>query len=411
VPALDALIERFDPTDPSFIADPYPTLAALREATPVFYNERAHQWVVTRFADVHATLRDRRLSRVYTHRYTHAELGRPEPDPRWAAFDEHERWSLLQLEPPDHTRIRRLIAKVFTPTAAAAVRPAATALAEELLERCRQRGRFDLLADYAQPYSVAVICSLLGVPRSDTQLLLDWSHAIVKMYELTTSDEQRADATRAAQEFMDYTAALIAEKRARPDDLLVAALATVEDEGDRLSDAEIVSTVIVLLNAGHEATVNTLGNGMRAFLLHPDQWWRVTGGEVPTRVAIEEMIRWDAPLQLFERWVLDDGVEIAGRSFARGEEVAMLFGSANRDPRRFDAPDRFDAGRGDSAHIGFGGGIHFCVGAPLAREELDVSVAALVRIVPDLHLAATPAYHPTFVIRGLQALLLETSNG
>jgi cytochrome P450 len=411
VPALDALIERFDPADPSFIADPYPTLAALREATPVFYNERARQWVLTRFADVHATLRDRRLGRVYTHRYTHAELGRPEPDPRWAAFDEHERWSLLQLEPPDHTRIRRLIAKVFTPTAAAAVRPAATALAEELLEGCRQRRRFDLLTDYAQPYSVAVICSLLGVPRSDTHLLLDWSHAIVKMYELTTSDEQRAAATRAAQEFMDYTAALITEKRARPDTLLVAALATVEDEGDRLSDAEIISTVIVLLNAGHEATVNTLGNGMRAFLLHPDQWRRVTGSEVPARVAIEEMIRWDGPLQLFERWVLDDGVEIAGRSLTRGEEVAMLFGSANRDPRRFDAPDRFDAARGDSAHIGFGGGIHFCVGAPLAREELDVSVGALARLVPDLHLAAIPAYQPTFVIRGLQALVLETGDG
>jgi len=409
--SLPALIERFDPSDPAFIADPYPVLDALREATPIFYNERSGQWVLTRFADVHATLRDRRLGRVYTHRYTHAELGRPEPDPRWAAFDEHERWSLLQLEPPDHTRIRRLIAKVFTPTAAAAVRPAATALAEELLDGCRQRGRFDLLADYAQPYSVAVICSLLGVPRSDTQLLLDWSHAIVKMYELTTSDDQRAAATRAAQEFMDYTAALIAVKRSRPDDRLVAALATVEDDGDRLSDAEIISTVIVLLNAGHEATVNTLGNGMRAFLLHPDQWQRVTAGEVAARVAIEEMIRWDAPLQLFERWILDDGVELAGQALARGDEVAMLFGSANRDPRRFVAPDRFDAGRGDSAHIGFGGGIHFCVGAPLAREELDVSVDALARILPGIELATMPAYHPTFVIRGLEALVLDAGNG
>jgi cytochrome P450 len=406
-----SLLDRFDPSDPSFIADPYPALAALREATPIFYNERTGQWVLTRFGDVHATLRDRRLGRVYTHRCTHAELGRPEPDPRWAAFDEHERWSLLQLEPPDHTRIRRLIAKVFTPTAAAALRPAATALAEELLDGCRERGRFDLLADYAQPYSVAVICSLLGVPRTDTQLLLDWSHAIVKMYELTTSDDQRAAATGAAQEFMDYTTALIAVKRSRPDGLLVAALAAVEDEGDRLSDPEIVSTVIVLLNAGHEATVNTLGNGMRAFLLHPREWARLTTGGLRARVAIEEMIRWDAPLQLFERWVLDDGVVIAGQPLARGEEVAMLFGSANRDPRRFQEPDRFDAGRGDSAHVGFGGGIHFCVGAPLAREELDVSVDALARIVPDLHLAATPAYQPTFVIRGLQALPLEVGRG
>ena len=411
MPAPDALIERFDPSDPAFVADPYPVLAGLREAIPIFYNERSRQWVLTRFADVHATLRDRRLGRVYTHRYTHAELGRPEPDARWAAFDEHERWSLLQLEPPDHTRIRRLIAKVFTPTAAAAVRPAATALAVELLDGCRQRGRFDLLADYAQPYSVAVICSLLGVPRSDTHLLLDWSHAIVKMYELTTSDEQRAEATRAAQEFMDYTAALIAEKRRRPDGLLVSALAAVEDDGDRLSDPEIISTVIVLLNAGHEATVNTLGNGMRAFLLHRDEWRRVTAGEVPARVAVEEMIRWDAPLQLFERWVLDDGVELAGQPLAVGEEVAMLFGSANRDPRRFPDADRFDAGRGDSAHVGFGGGIHFCVGAPLAREELDVSVGVLARTLPDVEPAAPPAYHPTFVIRGLQGLVLDTGHG
>ena len=398
------LLERFDPADPAFIADPYATLADLREATPIFFNERTRQWVITRFADVQETLRDRRLGRVYTHRYTHAELGHPEPDPRWAAFDQHEQWSLLQLEPPDHTRIRRLIAKVFTPTASAALRPAATALAEALLDRCVQQDRLDLLADYAQPYSVAVICSLLGVPRADTPLLLDWSHAIVKMYELTTTDEQRGAATVAAQEFMDYTTALIAVKRAGPDGLLVSELAAVEDGGDRLTDAEIISTVIVLLNAGHEATVNTLGNGMRAFLLHRDQWARVTTGEVAPRLAVEEMIRWDSPLQLFERWVLDDGVQIAGQSLAPGEEVAMLFGSANRDPRRFADPDHFDAGRGDAAHVGFGGGIHFCVGAPLARVELDVSLGALARRLPDLHLDAPPIYQPTFVIRGLQSL-------
>jgi cytochrome P450 len=397
----------FDPGNPEFIADPYPVLSAIRESTPVFYNEASEQWVVTRFTDVYETLRDRRLGRVYTHRYTHADFGRPEPDPRWAAFDEHERWSLLQLEPPDHTRIRRLIAKVFTPKAVASLRPTMERYAVDLLEP-RLGGELDLLAEYAQPYSVAVICSLLGVPRADTRLLLDWSHAIVKMYELTTSDDQRESATRAAAEFMDYTVALIAEKRRTPDGLLVSALASVEDEGDRLSDAEIVSTVIVLLNAGHEATVNTVGNGMRAFLLHPDEWRRVTAGEVPARVAVEEMIRWDAPLQLFERWILDDDVVIAGQSMARGEEVAMLFGSANRDPRRFPEPDRFDAGRGDTAHIGFGGGIHFCVGAPLARQELDVSVTTLATRCPALQLAAAPAYHPTFVIRGLTALRVAT---
>jgi cytochrome P450 len=401
-----AVLEQFDLGDPAFIADPYSTLAALREATPIFFYEPTNQWMITRFDDVRETLRDRRLGRVYTHRYTHAEFGRPAPDARWAAFDEHERWSLLQLEPPDHTRIRRLIAKVFTPSAVAAVEPVATRIADELLDACLAHERFELLEDFAQPYSVAVICSLLGVPRTDTRLLLDWSHAIVKMYELTTTDDQRAAATRAAQEFMDYTSSLIAAKRARPDGLLVSELARVDEDGTRLSDPEIVSTVIVLLNAGHEATVNTLGNGMRALLLHPRQWARVVDGEVPASAGVEELIRWDGPLQLFERWVLEDGVEIAGQPVARGQEVAMLFGAADRDPRRFEDPDRFDVGRGDSGHIGFGGGIHFCVGAPLARLELAVSLAALARRCPAVHLTELPQYHPTFVIRGLRALQL-----
>ena len=196
---------------------PWPTL---REATPIFFNERTGQWVITRFADVHETLRDRRLGRVYTHRYTHAEFGRPEPDPRWAAFDEHERWSLLQLEPPDHTRIRRLIAKVFTPTAVSGPAAGGHRAGRGAARRMRRAGplrppgrlrpavlgRRDLLAARASR-------------AADTRLLLDWSHAIVKMYELTTTDEQRAAATVAAQEFMDYTTALIAAKRADPDGL------------------------------------------------------------------------------------------------------------------------------------------------------------------------------------------------
>ena len=395
---VDALVARFDPTDPAFIAHPYGVLNELREATAGFRNPLTGQWTITRFADVHETLRDRRLGRAYD--------GLAQPDPRWARFQQHERWSLLCLEPPDHTRIRRLVAKVFTPRAVAALRPQIDGFSHELFAQCRERGQFEMLRDYAQPYSVAVICSMLGVPRSDTQLLLDWSHAIVKMYELSTTDEVRAAADRAAGEYIDYTKALIAEKRRRPDDLLVSALARVEDEGDVLTEDEIVSTTMVLLEAGHEATVNTLGNGTRALMLHPDQWQRITSGEVPARVAIEELLRWDSPLQLFERWVLDEGVEIAGERLQVGDEVAMLFGAAERDPRRFADPDRFDVGRGDTAHIGFGGGIHFCVGAPLARQELEVSLAGLAANFPDLTLEAEPEYQPNFVIRGLKALHL-----
>jgi cytochrome P450 len=399
-------IERFDPGDPDFIADPYPTLAALRESTPIVWNERTDQWVVTRFADIAAALRDRRLGRAYTHRYTHAELGRDEPDPRWSRFHEHERWSLLCLEPPDHTRLRRLVSKVFTPSAVAQLEPAIQGFSDELLDRCD--GAFDLITDYAQPYSVAVICSMLGVPRADAGLLLDWSHAIVKMYELTSDDATKAAADRAAGEYIEYTRALIAEKRRRPDGLLVSELVRVEDGGDTLTEDQIVSTTMVLLEAGHEATVNTLGNGFRALMLHRDQWDRLITGQVDASVAVEELLRWDAPLQLFERYVLEPGVEIAGRELAVGDEIAMLFGSGQRDPRRFERPDTFDVGRGDPAHLGFGGGIHFCVGAPLARQELAQSVAGIVRRFPDLQLAATPVYHPTFVIRGVTALELST---
>jgi cytochrome P450 len=401
---LDALVARLDLADPSFLDDPYPTFAALRDATPIFWYEHTRQWMLTRYREVHETLRDRRLGRVYTHRYSHTELGRPEPDPRWQAFHDHARYQLLELEPPDHTRIRQLITKVFTPKAVQALRPQIEQFSSELLERGAERERFDLVTGYAQPFSVAVICSMLGVPRSDTAQLLRWSHAIVKWYELTADDTLRDAASAAAGEFMDYVRALIRAKRTDPDGALVSQLVTVEEAGDRLSEDEIVDTTIVLLNAGHEATVNTVGNGMRAFLHHPEEWRRVTSGAVAPRTAVEEMIRWDAPLQLFERYVLDDGVSIAGQPLAVGDEVAMLFGSANRDGGRFPEPDRFDAGRGDTGHVGFGGGIHFCIGAPLARLELEVTLEGLATRFPQLALVEEPTYHPTFVIRGLTGL-------
>ena len=392
--------------DPEFLADPYPALARVREATPILRNEQTGQWMLTRFGEVYETLRDHRLGRVYHHRYRHAELGQPAPDPRWAAFHQHERWSLLSLEPPDHTRIRKLVSKAFTSRSVAVLGPVIAALSQGLIDRCRELRTFDLLADYAQRYSVAVVAEVLGVPRADTQQLLDWSHAIVKMYELSASDELKAGADAAAGEFIDYTRALIAAKRRSPDARLVSQLVQVSDGGDRLSDDEIVSTAMVLLEAGHEATVNTLGNGMKALMAHRDQWRRLVAGEVDAATAVEELLRWDSPLQLFARWVLEPGVEVAGQRLAVGDQVALLFGSAQRDPRRFDHPDRFDVARGDPNHIGFGGGIHYCLGAPLARHELAVALADLVTNFPHLELAAEPVYHPTFVIRGLTELRL-----
>ena len=403
---FDSLISQFDVEDPAFIADPYPVLSELRETTPVFWNPQTSQWMLTRFEHIASTLRDRRLGRNYSHLFTHQELGRSEPDPRWDSFHQHEQWSLLCLEPPDHTRLRRLVSKVFTPRSITALRPNIEGFSADLLNQCRELGTFDLLTDYAQPYSVAVICSMLGVPNADADLLLAWSHDIVKMYELESTESVKATANQAASEYINYTRDLIAKKRANPDGLLVSALVQVEDEGESLSEDEIVSTTMVLLEAGHEATVNTLGNGLRALMKHPDQWQRLVAGEVDAKTGVEELLRWDSPLHLFERWVLEDGVEIAGQEMKIGDEVAMLFGSAQRDPRRFDSPDNFDIGRGDSSHVGFGGGIHFCVGAPLARQELAVSLEGLVQKFPTLELVAEPTYHPTFVIRGLTELKL-----
>jgi len=406
-------VERaFDPSDPGFLADPYPELTRLREATPVFYDEERERWFVTRHADVRACLRDKRLGRNFRHVMAPEEIGVPELDPRWSAFWATERWSLLWLEPPDHTRIRKLVAAAFTPRSVEALRGPARELAAQLLEPLAEAGRMELLYDYAQPYSIAVICRMLGVPLDRHRDLLDWSHRIVKMYEFDVPEEDAVAANQAAAEFQEYVRALIAERRAQPRDDMVSALVEARVDGGRLSEDEIVSTVIVLLNAGHEASVNTLGNGMLAFARQPDQWLRLVEGEVAPSAAGEELIRYDPPLQLFERWVLEDGFTIGNQPIPRGAKLALLFGSANRDPRVFAQPDEFDVGRENAAqHIGFGGGIHVCIGAPLARVELEASLEALRRYWPDFTLGSEPERTGAFVIWGLRGLELVRTAG
>jgi cytochrome P450 len=400
----------FDPSDPAFLEDPYPVLNRLRESAPVFHDEGLGRWFVTRHEDVRACLRDRRLGRNFRHVLSPAEIGVPELDPRWSAFWATERWSLLWLEPPEHTRMRKLVAAAFTPRAVEALREPALALARELLEPLAESGRMELLYDYAQPYSIAVICRMLGVPLDRHRDLLDWSHRMVKMYEFEVPEENAVAANQAAAEFTEYVRALIAERRAQPHDDMVSALVEARVDGERLTDDEIVSTVIVLLNAGHEASVNTLGNGMLAFARHPDQWRRVVDGAVEPAAAGEEMIRYDPPLQLFERWVLAHDFGIGDQPIPRGDKVALLFGSANRDPRIFEQPDEFDVGRENAAqHIGFGGGIHVCIGAPLARIELEASVDTLRRYWPDFRLGSEPRRTGAFVIWGLQGLELARS--
>ena len=397
----------FDPTEPAFLADPYPTLNALREATPVLYDERLDRWFVSRHKDVRACLRDRRLGRNFSHVGTYEEFKAERPNPRWDAFWDVERFSLLWLEPPDHTRIRSLLAAAFTPRSIAAMREPAELLAQELLEPLIERGRMELISDFAQPYSISLIGLLLGVPVHRQRHLLDWSHAIVKMYELDTSEADAIGANEASAAFCAYVLELIEERRRAPRDDIVTKLVEARTDGGRLSSEEIVSTVVLLLNAGHEATVNTLGNGIRALMHHPEQWRRLVAGDVSLATAVEELIRFDPPLQLFERWVLEDGVEVGGVPIPRGEQLALLFGAANRDPRTFTDPDSFDVGRENAArHVGFGGGIHVCIGAPLARIELEASLRALVNRCPRLELVTEPVRKPAFVIWGLEGVEL-----
>jgi len=400
----------FDPSDPGFLEDPYPVLNRVRESARVFYDERRDRWFVTRHEDVRACLRDRRLGRNFRHVMSPAEIGVPDLDPRWPAFWATERWSLLWLEPPDHTRIRKLVAAAFTPRSVEALREPARTLARELLEPLAEAGRMELLYDYAQPYSIAVICRMLGVPLDRHRDLLDWSHRMVKMYEFDVPVDNAVAANQAAAEFTEYVRSLIEERRAQPRDDMVSALVDARVDGERLSDDQIVSTVIVLLNAGHEASVNTLGNGMLAFARHPEQWRRVVDGDVAPAAAGEEMIRYDPPLQLFERWVLTDDFALGEQPIPRGAKLALLFGSANRDPRVFDRPDEFDVSRENAVqHIGFGGGIHVCIGAPLARVELEASVDALRRYWPDFRLDSQPRRTGAFVIWGLRGLDLSRS--
>ncbi|MFJ6012483.1 cytochrome P450 [Streptomyces sp. NPDC092952] len=396
----------FDPWSPAFVADPYPAYAALRATGRVHRFEPTDQWLVPHHADVSALLRDRRLGRTYLHRFTHEEFGRTPPPAAHEPFHTLNGQGLLDLEAPDHTRIRRLVSKAFTPRTVEGLVPTVRRLAAELVDSFVEAGGGDLLTAVAEPLPVAVIAEMLGIPESDRGLLRPWSAAIVGMFELNPSEETADAAVRASLEFSAYLRELIAQRRENPGTDLISALIAAHDEGERLTEQEMVSTCVLLLNAGHEATVNTTVNGWWTLFRHPEQLaaLRADHGLLPT--AIEELMRYDTPLQMFERWVLDD-IEIDGTVVPRGSEVALLFGSANRDPARFAGPDTLDLARRDNPHVTFGAGIHFCLGAPLARVELAASFGELLRRAPDLRLAAEPEWNPGYVIRGLRELRVE----
>ena len=379
-----------DLTDPGFRADPYPALAAVRELGPLPPHAGLGARLAASYDVVQDVLRSRDLGRTYTLRAPRP--GRPPGE--WAAFNALHEHALREVEPPTHTRLRRLVASAFGRGHVERLRPRVAELAADLLngsaETLAAEGSFDVVDTLAEPLPVLVVAELLGWPAVDRHLLRPWSQAIVAMYELDPTPEAEAAARTAAEEFAGYVAELARARSRHPADDLVSDLVAVRDAGDRLSEAELVATVVLLLNAGHEASVNGFGNGLVS-------WLDAGSPEAEVEPLVEEMLRHDAPLQLFERTVVRP-CTIAGVDLQPGERVAALLGAANRDPVRFVRPDVFDPTR-TTPHLSFGAGIHFCVGAPLARLELQVAVTALLERWPRLELVAA-VRRPTFVLRG-----------
>jgi cytochrome P450 len=398
----------FEPHDPAFIADPYPALARLRAEHPVIYDDRTSQWLVLRHADVNRLLRDRRLGRSYLHVTTHEAMGRT-PPPTWhEPFTTLNGNGMLDREPPDHTRLRRLVTRAFVPATVEALRPRIQAIIDGLVDAVDGGGEFDLIGAIAEPLPVTVIAELLGIPEDDRHRLRPWSSDICLMYELDPSEASARTAVRASVEFSDYLRDLLAIRRRSPgDDLISGLLAVVDEGGDRLTEDELIGTCVLLLNAGHEASVNGAGIGWWSLFRNPDQLERFRADPDLAATAIDELLRYDTPSALFERWVLED-VEVGGVAIPRGEELSLQFASANRDPAAFDDPDRLDLGRSPNPHIAFGAGIHFCLGAPLARLELQIAFATLLRRLPRLELVEQPRWKPGYVLRGLAALRVRS---
>jgi cytochrome P450 len=391
----------FDLHDPEFLANPYPKFAALRERAEVHWHDTLGMAVAVSHAACSHILRARQLGRVWTDATPLADFG---------AFNLLHRNSLLESEPPRHTRLRRLISAAFARGHTERLRPGVRGLAGEMVESLAARiasdGTADLIEHLAAPLPVEVIGELLGVPATERGSLRPWSNAIVKMYEYHRRAELATAAERAAAEFAGYLRELADRRAAEPADDLISDLVAVRDGGERLSSDELVGTAVLVLMAGHEATVNVIGNGVLALMRHRDQWERLVAtcsSPQTLPLAIEELIRFDPPLQLFERTALVD-TSVAGHPLAAGQKVAALLGAAARDPVVFGAPDTLDIARSPNPHLGFGAGTHYCVGAPLARVEVAAALSALTTRLPGLRLAGEPPRRPEFVLRGLRTL-------
>ena len=363
-----------------FIKNPYVKMAEFRESTPVFWDEINDLFFFTRYKDVRSIQSTKSFGTTFNHidgfeetinnqviPITSTAYKRSDQFGTYENFWKSEEFSLLNLEGQLHKELRGLVAKAFLPRSVQQLLPFMEETSNKLFNNLKGT-EFDMLKDYAQPYSVSIIGKLLGVPESDHLEFLDWSHKIVKMYDFEVSDENANNAEEAAKQFIEYTQNLLDKRRKDPQDDMITRLSQVSEDNNFLTDDQIICTVILLLNAGHEATVNTLGNGLHALLTLNKSFEEIKNETEDINDVVEELIRYDSPLQFFQRYALED-TEIGGHNISKGSKVAILLGSANRDPRVFEKPDQINFRREMKDHSSWGGGIHFCIGTHLAKLE------------------------------------------
>jgi unspecific monooxygenase len=392
-----------DARDPAFYGAPNATYAALHAHCPTFFWEEQKQWFFTGYDQVNTLLRDRRFGRQILHIASREELGLPEPEAHLHNFDLAERHSLLEIEPPEHTRLRTLVNRAFVSRHIERLRPEIAELAERLIDGFERDGKTELLSSFADIIPVTLIGRMIGIPDEMGPQLLAWSHDYVGMYMFKRSRADEDAADRAALEFAAYVRGLIAERRREPRDDLLSHMIHTEHKGQLLTADELVSTTIVLLNAGHEATVHQIGNSVRVILnsgLDPEALFR---DDTTTERTVEETLRVCAPVHIFQRYALED-VVIDGVSLKRGDKVSLILAAANLDPAKFTAPLEFRPERQEAPNLSFGAGIHFCIGAPLARLELNTALPILFRRLPGLRIAEPPRVKDVYHFHGLERL-------
>lgn len=386
----------FNPLDESFRANPYPVYRRYREADPVHWSggpdhQGAGTWYLFRHADVMAALKDPNLVR-------HSRILPPDPLQTILAT-----WMLFR-NPPDHTRLRSLVSKAFTRQMAERLQPAIQDTADFLLDRVASDGEMELMAHYASPLPLIVIAELLGIPSGDRESLRRWTMDLALGIDVGPSEAALARATASTLELIDYLRTIVAARRRVRKDDLISALIAAEEDGDELTEDELLSMCVLLLSAGHETTVNLIGNGSLALLCRPDAWTRLRSDVSCTDTAVDELLRFDCPVQMTFREARDDG-EIGGVRIHQGDIVAMLLGAANRDPEQFANPDTLDLARPINKHGAFGMGIHFCLGSHLARLEGRIAFRTLADRLPELALSGKPVLRREGItFRGLKAL-------